>query len=224
MAASSKLSGRTPTTTRPEWGEPAAVPPGLGQVGERDRAQRRGERAVGDLADEEVHRGRPDEPGHEQVLRGARRARPGVPSCWMTPSRITASRSPRVIASVWSWVTYTVVVCSRRWMRVISDAHLDAQLGVEVGEGLVHEEGLGVANDGAAHRHPLALAAGEVAGLALELVGDAQQVRGVLRPCGGSPRRGPWRGAARSPCSWRPSCADRARSSERPSRCRDPWA
>ncbi len=39
----------------------------------------------------------------------------------MTPSRITASRSPSVIASVWSWVTYTVVVCSRRWMRVISD-------------------------------------------------------------------------------------------------------
>ena len=59
-------------------------------------------------------------------------------------------------------------------------AHLDAQLGVEVGEGLVHEEGLGVAHDRAAHRHPLALAAGEVAGLALELIGDAQQVGGVL--------------------------------------------
>jgi len=29
----------------------------------------------------------------------------GVPTCCRTPARITATRSPSVIASVWSWVT-----------------------------------------------------------------------------------------------------------------------
>ena len=30
-------------------------------------------------------------------------------TCWISPSFITATRSPIVIASTWSWVTYTVV-------------------------------------------------------------------------------------------------------------------
>ena len=38
-------------------------------------------------------------------------------TCWMIPPRITATRSPSVIASVWSWVTYTVVVPTRCWIR-----------------------------------------------------------------------------------------------------------
>jgi hypothetical protein len=42
-------------------------------------------------------------------------------------------------------------------------AHLHAQLGVEVGQRLVEQEDLGVAHDGAAHRHALALAARELA-------------------------------------------------------------
>jgi len=33
---------------------------------------------------------------------------------------MTATRSPIVIASTWSWVTYTVVTASCRWMREIS--------------------------------------------------------------------------------------------------------
>ena len=36
------------------------------------------------------------------------------------PARITATRSPSVIASVWSWVTYTVVVPTRCWIRATS--------------------------------------------------------------------------------------------------------
>jgi hypothetical protein len=43
-------------------------------------------------------------------------------------------------------------------------AHLDAHLGVEVGERLVEEEGLGLADDGAADGHALSLAAGEAFG------------------------------------------------------------
>ena len=46
-------------------------------------------------------------------------------------------------------------------------AHLHAQLGVEVGERFVEEEGLRFAHDGAADGDALALAAGERLGLAL---------------------------------------------------------
>ena len=56
-------------------------------------------------------------------------------------------------------------------------AHLHAQLGVEVGERLVHEEDLGLAHDGAAHGHALALAAGELLGLALEQLLELQHAR-----------------------------------------------
>jgi len=37
----------------------------------------------------------------------------GVSTCCSRPSRSTATRSPSVIASTWSWVTYTVVTPSR---------------------------------------------------------------------------------------------------------------
>ena len=48
------------------------------------------------------------------------------------------------------------------------DPHLHAQLGVEVAERLVEQEHLGIAHDGAAQRHALALAAGELARLAVQ--------------------------------------------------------
>ena len=47
-------------------------------------------------------------------------------------------------------------------------AGLDAQLGVEVGQRLVHEEHGGLADDGPAEGDALALAAGELLGLAVE--------------------------------------------------------
>ena len=47
-------------------------------------------------------------------------------------------------------------------------AHLDPQLGVEVRQGLVEEEDLGLAHDRPADRDPLALAARELLGLAAE--------------------------------------------------------
>ena len=54
-------------------------------------------------------------------------------------------------------------------------AHVDAQLGVEIGERLVEQEQLGIAHQRAAHRDALALAAGELAGLAREQRLDLQQ-------------------------------------------------
>ena len=53
-------------------------------------------------------------------------------------------------------------------------ARLDAQLGVEVGERLVHQEDGGLAHDGATQRDALALAAGELLGLAVEAGLEAQ--------------------------------------------------
>ena len=55
--------------------------------------------------------------------------------------------------------------------------HLDAQLGVEVRERLVHEEGLRLAHDGPAHRHALALTTGELTRFAVEVVVQLQDAR-----------------------------------------------
>ncbi len=63
------------------------------------------------------------------------------------------------------------------------EAHLDAQLGVEVGQRLVEQEHAGLADDRPAHRHPLALAAGELPGAALELlVGELEDRRRLAHP------------------------------------------
>ena len=59
---------------------------------------------------------------------------------------------------------------------------LDAQLGVQVGQGLVHQEDLGMADDGPSQGHALALAAGELLGLALEQLVDVQDAGGFLDP------------------------------------------
>ena len=58
-------------------------------------------------------------------------------------------------------------------------AHLHAQLRVEVREGLVHQERRGLAHDRTAHRDPLTLATGQLAGLAVE-VALQLEVRGGL--------------------------------------------
>ena len=58
------------------------------------------------------------------------------------------------------------------------DAHLNAQRGVEIGQRLVEQEDLRLAHDGAADGDALALAAGELAGLALEQRLELQDLRG----------------------------------------------
>jgi hypothetical protein len=59
-------------------------------------------------------------------------------------------------------------------------AHLDAELGVEVGEGLVEEEDFGIADDGAADGDALALAAREGFGTAVEELLDVEDAGGFL--------------------------------------------
>ncbi len=67
-------------------------------------------------------------------------------------------------------------------------ARLDAQLRVEVRERLVHQEGLRVAHDRAAHGDALALAARERARLAVEQRLEVEDARRVLaRACRSRP-------------------------------------
>ena len=54
--------------------------------------------------------------------------------------------------------------------------HLVTQLGVQVGQRLVHQEDLGVTHDGAADGDTLALTARERLGLTVEVLGDAQDL------------------------------------------------
>ena len=56
-------------------------------------------------------------------------------------------------------------------------AHLPAELGVEVRQRLVEEERLRLTDDRAAHRHALALTAGQVARLALEVLVELEGLR-----------------------------------------------
>ena len=60
------------------------------------------------------------------VLAGDPKSRLGVSTCWIVPSSITQTRSPRVIASIWSWVTYTVVT-PRRSCRRASSARIETR-------------------------------------------------------------------------------------------------
>jgi hypothetical protein len=59
-------------------------------------------------------------------------------------------------------------------------AGLHAELGVEVGQRLVHEEDLRGADDGAAHGDALALATGEGLRLAVEVLGEVEDLGGLL--------------------------------------------
>ena len=56
-------------------------------------------------------------------------------------------------------------------------AHLHAQLGVEIGERLVEQEHLRIAHDGAAHGDALPLAARELAGIAVQQLLEAEDLR-----------------------------------------------
>ena len=65
------------------------------------------------------------------------------------------------------------------------DPHLHAQCRVEIAERLVEQERLRLAHDRAPDGDTLPLAAGELARLAVEIVGEVQR---PLRPCGPSAR------------------------------------
>ena len=59
-------------------------------------------------------------------------------------------------------------------------AGLHAQLGVQVRQRLVHAEHLRLTHDGAAHRHALALTAGQLGGLAVQELGEVEDLGRLL--------------------------------------------
>ena len=126
-------------------------------VGERLAAG--GEPAGG----QDVHRRRADEAGDEDASRGGRRPRIGVPICSATP-RIhhhqpvgERHRLDLVVGDVERGGAEP-----RAAARLISTRICDAELGVEVRQRLVEQEGRGLAHERAAHGDALALAAGEL--------------------------------------------------------------
>jgi hypothetical protein len=62
--------------------------------------------------------------------------------------------------------------------------HLEAQHGIEVGQGLIEQEGLRLAHQGTTQRHALALAARERAWVAVEVGGQVEHLGGSRHPGG----------------------------------------
>ena len=104
----------------------------------------------------------------------------GVPSCSITPPFISAIVSAIDIASSWSCVTYTVVALQAVVQRAQLAAHHLAELRVQCAERLVEQERQGLADDRAAQRDALAVAARESRHRAVQQIGDPQNPRRLL--------------------------------------------
>jgi hypothetical protein len=63
------------------------------------------------------------------------------------------------------------------------EAHLHAQLRIEIGQRLVEQEHRGLADDRAAHRHALPLPAGKLARLAVEQRAELENAGGAVDAC-----------------------------------------
>ena len=90
------------------------------------------------------------------------------------------TRSPKVMASTWSWVTNTDVVGISACRRLISMRICARSFGVEVRQRLVEQEHLRIAHDAAAERDALLLSAGQLLRLALQQLVQAEHVGGAV--------------------------------------------
>ena len=169
-----------------EVGRPDAEDHAAALVGRQALARRRRQRepceldvAAGDLGLDEVHRGRADERRHEQVDRELEEVlrRVALLQHAVAHDRHAVSERHRLDLIVRD-------VDGRRLEPVAQarelGAHLHAQLGVEVRERLVHQEGARLAHHRAPHRDALPLAARERRRLALEQRIEAEDVRDVV--------------------------------------------
>ena len=131
------------------------------------------------LGRQEVHRRRADEAGDEQVVGTVVQLHRGADLLQHAGAH---DRDPVAERQRLGLVVGDV---DRRRLEALLDprdlgAHLHAQLGVEVRQRLVHQEHARVADDRAAHRDALALAAGQVGGLALEVLLEVEDPRGLV--------------------------------------------
>src|SRR5690625_1401869 len=125
----------------------------------------------------EVHGGRADEAGHEAV------DRPGVEVDGAVDLLDEAILHDHDAVTHRHGLDLVVGDVDGRYTQVLvqlgdGGAHLDAQLGVEVGERLIHEEHGRFTHDGTTQGHTLALTTGELAWTALQQVFDLQRLGG----------------------------------------------
>ena len=166
-------SGRMPTTTRP-FAAVGRLPGGKRHLepGERDRARV-------ELRLDEVHRRRPDERGDEEVRRTAVQ---GLRRVDLLDPAVAHDRDALAERHRLDLVVRHVdrrrpePGVEARELR----AHAHPELRVEVRERLVHQEGLRLAHDRAAHGHALALPAGERGRPAVEEVVEPEQLGHLL--------------------------------------------
>ena len=89
--------------------------------------------------------------------------------------------SPTSRANPISWVT-TIMVMPVLGQVAHDVEHVAHQLGVEGRGGLVEEHELGVHGQGPGDGHPLLLAAGELVGVVVDLVGQAHPLEELAGP------------------------------------------
>ncbi len=142
-------------------------------VSHRNIPERRAQRAVIDGGRDEVHRGGPDEPGHEQVVRPLVEllGRPDLLELAVAHHRDPVAQGHR-LGLVVRDVDHGGAEPSLDPGHL--GPHLHPQLRVEVGQRLVHQERRRVPDDGPAHRDPLPLTTGQVGRLALQVLGQVQ--------------------------------------------------
>src|SRR5438309_2846857 len=149
--------------------------------GELVRAEGDNEAAASfvELRLDEVHRGRADEAGDEEVRRAVVQH--------LRTVDLLEEPGPQHADAVAERHRLALVVrdVDRRHLEAALDprdlgAHLHAQLRVEVREGLVHQERLRLANDRPPHRDTLPLAAGQVPRPLLQHLREPQNPRRIL--------------------------------------------
>ena len=133
------------------------------------------DRAVGDVRLDEVHRGRADEGGDEEVDRMLVEVLRRIhlldaPVAHHRHALAERHRLDLVVRHVDG--RHSEPLVQPREL----GAHAHAELGVEVRERLVHQERRRLAHDRPAHRHPLPLPSGERGGPPVEQVLEAEQL------------------------------------------------
>jgi hypothetical protein len=103
------------------------------------------------------------------------------PICSMRPLSITTTRSATPSASSWSWVTKIVVTPISVVQLAQPLAQFLAHLGVERAERLVEQQHARLDRQRAGQRDALALAAGQLAGIAAAQPVELHQIQQLLR-------------------------------------------
>ena len=134
---------------------------------------------LGEANGEEVHLGRADESGNEQVGGIVVEVLGGVN---LLDEAVLHNYDAGTHGHSFGLVVGYVDEGGLQALMELGDlsSHLNAQLGVEVGKRFVHKEDLGLTNDGATERNALSLTAGKSLGLTVEEMLDIEDAGSFL--------------------------------------------